>query len=885
MLLSVCALSSGCGDVLATETLSIALAVQSMTPRSSPISGGTEINLFGRNLQSDLIVEVEGAPAAGVVSDSDQHVTFIAPAAPIGSKSVVLVGRSQKLRLSESLSYYAPNIAFSRRNIALDGYMIEQIATGDITGDGLDDVVARGRRWVSTDGALTLLAFRNESGGLALQPVAESPNAPPESTSGAYPVPLLLGDLNGDSLDDLVRGTTVMLAAGDGRFAPPMTVLCDDEHLERPMSAVVADFDGDGVRSLALLCPSGLVLATVSATGTVSVEPKRVDVRPWFWDDFDSPLLRYPPARAADLNDDGAEELIYFADDRRLHAVTLRDPDDEVVWISETFWGHKPTTMSFSVHDADGDGFEDVIAARRQDLLIHRGSAAGSEFALSEVEERGFVCPSYNFPHVLPTDTTMIEGAAQPTLVLCPQIPMMFYRAEGGLHVLAPLDSGGYLIETASYPAHQGFNDIMAMANLDGDAYADLVVTDRLSIVARMGASNGGVASAETRQFVSHASFAFAPSGMPHAAVGHIAGRPQLVASAGRDVVVASWQGDDIEVTGHHVLADETGASYGIGACDFDADGDDDLVILDGVPREDEEGTYDTAVQFLQIHADASIHPIERALLGVVEDVRELTLRTALNEQLQLGDVNDDGRCDVVVLWDDDDASYARIWLSTESGSFAGSEPLELTNSTASLRPVDLENDGDHDLYEAMPDDGYAPTLWLSDGHGGFIRESFAETLTPLALGAPVHIEALALIPRGDGRLDLWALGNAEGERWVSTAVYQYGESLDDIRHGYVVDSDKLRSQDVEEILWGDFNGDDTADALFVFSLGDALVAVSVADERAPRVTAVEVPTWFPSHRTADFFVADVDLDGRDDIAFATDLQPAKVSYIRNESY
>jgi hypothetical protein len=885
----------GCGDTLATEATAIYAIVHSMTPRSIPASGGREVSLLGANLDGGLIAQIEGGPAVGVVAQDERHATFIAPAAGVGVQQVALVRGSQRLPLPEPLLYYAPNLAFSQRRVLARGFQIGQIAAGDWNGDGFDDVVMRARPWASEwDHGEELIALANEGRGHRLQQVAPAVASPP-APAAPYPVPLVLGDLNHDGLEDIVDGSAVLLASAEGRFASPWVVPCDEAGMERPLSAVVADFDGDGGAELALLCPSGLVLARVLAGAELAIEPKLPQIRPWNWDSDRYSLMRYPSAQAGDLNSDGAAELVYLNDDDgKLHAVSLSSAGPVSVWQSPDLWGQKKGLMaSFSVHDANGDGRDDVVAAQRSDVVVFVRTDDGSTGLLQQARARSDLCQQSATPNVLPTRGAPAIGVAQPTLLVCTKDPFMYGHATGELVVLS-VSSGRdpYPMEQARYPRHRGFSTIMAIGDLDGDAYEDLLIADGLDITAYLGASYGGANGGPTDQFVSHESLVYAEGGLPRATFGRFGGRRQLVATAHRQVVFAHWQDGRMRVNGQHRLDDEASVIYRIGACDLDGDGSDDLALLEGAPAVNAGDTdriqYEKSLRLLKVAANGAVLSTDLLALGTVEDDRRTPLSLALTERLLLEDFNGDGRCDVVVLASSGGVTAARAFWSATDGGISASEAVELTETSSSLRIVDLDGDGDRDLYESVPAAERPPAVWLNDGQGGFVRASFETQVVPLALGASVRIEAWVLTPRADGRLDLWVLGNAAGQRWVTTGLYEHGAELADPGHTYVLDSDKLRYETVTDVLVGDYNGDTTDDVLFLFWKGYGLVAASVADERSPALTLVQTPAWFPTwlrSEYAQFAVGDLDADGRDDLFFTTELEPGKVSYIRNESY
>lgn len=67
---------------------------------------------------------------------------------------------------------------------------------------------------------------------------------------------LLVGDINGDGIEDLVTATAVLLGNGDGTFQAPLNYTVPGN---QAYWAVLGDFNGDGKTDVATLNSGGVV--------------------------------------------------------------------------------------------------------------------------------------------------------------------------------------------------------------------------------------------------------------------------------------------------------------------------------------------------------------------------------------------------------------------------------------------------------------------------------------------------------------------------------------------------------------------------------------------------------------------------------------------------
>jgi hypothetical protein len=139
------------------------------------------------------------------------------------------------------------------------------VVVGDFNGDGIQDLAA-----ANLNGGNVTVLLGNGSGGFTAAP--GSPFAAP-----GQPTSVAVGDFNGDGIQDLAVASqfsdnvTVLLGNGSGGFTPalgsPFAVGTN------PASAVVGDFNGDGVQDLAIANFGGGSVTVLLGNGTGGFTP------------------------------------------------------------------------------------------------------------------------------------------------------------------------------------------------------------------------------------------------------------------------------------------------------------------------------------------------------------------------------------------------------------------------------------------------------------------------------------------------------------------------------------------------------------------------------------------------------------------------------------
>jgi uncharacterized protein (TIGR03437 family) len=238
------------------------------------------------------------------------------------------------------------------------------VAVGDFNGDGIQDLALAD--YVG-DNVTVLLG--NGSGGFA-----PAPNSP--FTVGSNPQSVVVGDFNGDAIQDLAianyssNNVTVLLGNGSGGFAPaqgsPFAV-----EAGAPISLVVGDFNGDGIQDLATanLDGNNVTVLLGNATGgfaPAANSPFAVGSQPSF-------------LAVGDFNADGIQDLATANSGSNNVTVLLGNGSGGFAPAPSSPFAAGTAPFSVAVADFNGDGIPDLVAANLNDntvtLLLGTGSA------------------------------------------------------------------------------------------------------------------------------------------------------------------------------------------------------------------------------------------------------------------------------------------------------------------------------------------------------------------------------------------------------------------------------------------------------------------------------------------------------------------------------
>lgn len=250
------------------------------------------------------------------------------------------------------------------------GKRIHALEAADFDGDGRPDfAVLHGDH---TDDSLDRISvYRNQSQGtFGTSQTFRSGN---ESTA------LTSADFDGDDAPDLavanegVYASSIFLGEADGTFqTTPTRSIGQGETLDSELRGVgSADLDGDGAQDVLASYRLGLAVLPGNGDGTVGTQ-RTVDIpTPFTWS-------------TADLNDDGALDIVYARLDSPILSVrlgkgdgTFRDPESNPEGSTRSV-GENPTSVQTA--DLDGDGQMDAVTANEtgENVTVLLGNGDGS---------------------------------------------------------------------------------------------------------------------------------------------------------------------------------------------------------------------------------------------------------------------------------------------------------------------------------------------------------------------------------------------------------------------------------------------------------------------------------------------------------------------------
>jgi hypothetical protein len=248
-------------------------------------------------------------------------------------------------------SYLSTGVgAFATPALIADGNDPLYLASADLNGDGLPDVVSAS----FGDGALEVFLSNTGSPGTFKTPVIlTSPGASQ----------LAIGDMNGDSLPDIVSAdynVSLFLQTAPGVFAAPVTLYTGGANW-----VAVGDLNHDGSPDIALVDGTGVkvLMHTGAATATTYAAPVTV-----FTQTANADLAGANVVAIADVNGDGYDDLIITdpgptGGSSPTVSVLLQNAASPGTFLAPVSYPIAPQSLvqSIVVADVNGDGHPDIV--------------------------------------------------------------------------------------------------------------------------------------------------------------------------------------------------------------------------------------------------------------------------------------------------------------------------------------------------------------------------------------------------------------------------------------------------------------------------------------------------------------------------------------------
>jgi FG-GAP-like repeat/Abnormal spindle-like microcephaly-assoc'd, ASPM-SPD-2-Hydin len=584
------------------------------------------------------------------------------------------------------------------------------LAVADFNGDKFPDLVVthNGVPW-----ALTLLKGNGDG---TFQPEQQIPLSLPGGVATAQIAAL---DLNADGKQDIVltvsaqSGAVVLLGNGDGTFQPSVTYTSG----RSPFAFAARDVNNDGIIDLEVADEQSNDITVLLGNGDGTFSPRK-----------DLPIdplgINLPSGVSgaiADFNKDGIPDLA-VADTNGTVTVLLGKGQGQY---------QSPITLaangsgSMSIADFNGDGIPDIALTNAQGAVVLLGKGDGTFGSPLQV-------PTSSPPRQLVVGDFNNDGK-QDLVVL----GNGFLRANP-IYVFLGNGDGTF------QPPKQFWSSPkipmgIAAGDFNRDGKLDLVATVNPNGIAVMLGNGDG-----TFQFQTPPSYP--TDELPIAiAVADLNsdGNPDIVA-LGNKVDVFLGKGDG--TFPNRVDYDGSSTPFQVTFADVNADGKLDIVI------DSTAGTGPPAIEILLGNGDGTFLPrVEIALGG------------GLNDFLAVGDLNQDGTPDLLVIGGvtSEFLSTPHVTLSRAAVDF-GSVDIGTTSANQTVTLTNIGN-GPLDLSTITPSGGYAVT---SDcGSSVNLRASCALqlTFTPAAVGTnPGTLTLLDNSPPGQQSLLLFGSGQTD---------------------------------------------------------------------------------------------------------------------------
>jgi len=658
------------------------------------------------------------------------------------------------------------------------------VTAGDLDGDGTLDLVT-----TSDDGdAVSVLVGKGDG----------TFSAGVDYATGKRPQRLLLGDVNADGKLDVVTanqgGTvSVLLGQGDGTLAAKQDYSCGRE----PQAVAMADFDGDGKPDLVTVSSSDNTVSVLLGKGDGTFAAK-----------LDYAVGRSPySVLIGDLNGDRAPDLV------------VSERDDSVSVLlgkGDGTFADKPDHVLALVFSNTAAALDDVNGDGKQDLLIASGTA-GAVLVFFGQGDGTFAAPPVFYPVSGGAGSMVlsdVNGDGKADIVLGPG------------RVLLGLGDGTFAAEVDSPPAGVAGLSVVAVGDFTGDGKLDILGTSSNWVGVLVGSGEGTFGVGTSSLPAGGYPNSLALGDLDHdgnldivtakgaaGTIGALLGKGDGTFAANTDfaagnglssIVLGDLDGDGkLDVAG--VNGTTVGVLLGRGDGSFGAaafhDTTAELVTALALGDVNGDGKLDVVTANSQGHGETGYRGTVSVLLGTGSGKLATHVDYAVGddpEGVALGDVNGDGKLDIVVANTGVDFDWSvGVLLGKGDGTFSGEAEISGGLGPNAVALGDLNGDGKLDavLINTMAAGGDTAAILLGKGDG---------TL----LGAPGYsltsgnARSLVLADlNGDGALDIVTVGDNPS---MLTVLFGKGDGTFPSSAGYGVET--------SAVAFRDLNGDGRLD-------------------------------------------------------------------------